>query len=136
VWRDGKEQEVELKVAAANPNRPVPPPPEPEKPKPPPSIDALGLKLVKLTPEIRKQFSLPEAAKGVVISEVAQNSPAATQGLRSGDLVVALGHDPVAGLDELQQKLGAAKKSGHKNVLVRVEREGNTRFVALPLETG
>jgi len=136
VWRDGKEQEVELKVTAANPNRPVPPPPEPEKPKPPPSIDALGLKLVKLTPDLRKQFSLPEAAKGVVISEVAQSSQAATQGLRPGDLLVAFGHDTVASLEELQQKIGAAKKSGHKNVLVRVEREGNTRFVALPLEVG
>ena len=54
VWRDGKDQEVEIKVAALNPNRPAPPPPEPEKPKPPPSIDALGLKLTKLTAELRK----------------------------------------------------------------------------------
>ena len=135
VWRDGKEQEVELKIAAANPNRPAPPP-EPEKPKPPPSIDALGLKLVKVTPELRKQYSLPEAANGVVISEVAQNSPGAVQGLRPGDLVVALGHEAVAKLEDLQQKIAAAKKSGHRNVLVRVEREGNTRFVALPLEAG
>jgi len=135
VWRDGKEHEVELKVAGLNSNRPTPPPPEPEKPKPPPSVDALGLKLVKLTPELRRQFSLPEATKGVVITEVPQNSPAAAQGLRPGDLVVALGHEPVGALEDLQQKLAAAKKNGHKNVLVRVEREGNTRFVALPLET-
>jgi serine protease Do len=135
VWRDGKEHEVELKVAGLNSNRPTPPPPEPEKPKPPPSVDALGLKLVKLTPELRRQFSLPEATKGVVITEVPQNSPAAAQGLRPGDLVVALGHEPVGGLEDLQQKITAAKKNGHKNVLVRVEREGNTRFVALPLET-
>jgi len=136
VWRDGKEHEVELKIAALNPNRAPALAPEPEKPKPPPSIDALGLKLVKLTPELRKQYSVPDAAKGVVISEVSQNSPGAAQGLRPGDLVVALGHEPVAGLEELQQKIAAAKKNGHKNVLVRVEREGNTRFVALPLETG
>ena len=135
VWRDGKEHEVELKVAGLNSNRPTPPPPEPEKPKPPPSVDALGLKLVKLTPELRRQFSLPEATKGVVITEVPQNSPAAAQGLRPGDLLVALGHEPVGGLEDLQQKITAAKKNGHKNVLVRVEREGNTRFVALPLET-
>jgi serine protease Do len=135
VWRDGKEHEVELKVAGLNSNRPAPPPPEPEKPKPPPSVDALGLKLVKLTPELRRQFSLPEATKGVVITEVPQNSPAAAQGLRPGDLVVALGHEPVGGLEDLQQKITTAKKNGHKNVLVRVEREGNTRFVALPLET-
>ena len=136
VWRDGKEQEVELKIAAVNPNRPAPPPPEPEKPKVLPSVDALGLKLVKLTPELRKQFSLPEAAKGIVITEVPQSGPAAVQGLRPGDLLVAVGHEAVGGLEEVQQKLAAAKKNGHKNVLVRVEREGNTRFVALPLEAG
>ena len=136
VWRDGKDQEVEIKVAALNPNRPAPPPPEPEKPKPPPSIDALGLKLTKLTAELRKQFSLPETAKGVVITEVPQNSPGAAQGLRPGDLVVAVGHDAVRSLEEMQQKVAAAKKSGRKNALLRVEREGNTRFIALPFEAG
>jgi serine protease Do len=94
------------------------------------------MKLAKPTAELRKQFSLPEAAKGVVITEVSQNSPAAAQGLRPGDFVIAIGRDTVGALDELQQKLAAAKKNGRKNVLVRVEREGNTRFVALPLETG
>src|SRR5690242_2786972 len=59
MWRDGKEQEVDVKIAALSLNRPSPPQPEPEKPKPPPSIDALGLKLSKLSPDLRKQFSLP-----------------------------------------------------------------------------
>jgi serine protease Do len=137
MWRDGKESEIELKTAALNPNRPTPPPPEPEKPKPPPSVDALGLKLTKLTAELRKQFSLPDTAtKGVVITEVSQNSAAAVQALRPGDLLIAVGHDPVATLEDVQQKIAAAKKNGHKNVLVRVEREGNSRFIALPLETG
>ena len=136
VWRDGKEQEVELKVAALNPNRPAPPPSEPEKPKPPTSVDVLGLKLTKLTAELRKQFSLPETAKGVVINEVPQNSPGAAQGLRPGDLVIAVGHELVGSLEEVQQKVAASKKNGRKNVLLRVEREGNTRFIALPFEAG
>jgi serine protease Do len=136
MWRDGKEHEVDLKTAALSLNRPAPPQPEPEKPKPPASIDALGLKLSKLSPELRKQFSLPETAKGVVITEVPQNSPAAAQALRPGDLVIAVGHEAVAAPEEVQQKAAAAKKNGRKNVLVRVEREGNSRFVALPLETG
>lgn len=136
LWRDGKEHEVELKVASFNPNRPAAPPPEPEKPKPPATIEALGLKLTKVTPELRKQFSVPEGVKGVVIIEVPQNGPASSQGLRPGDLVVAIGHEAVGTLEDLQQKIAAAKKNGHKNVLVRVEREGNVRFVALPPETG
>src|SRR5205807_8994123 len=96
MWRDGKEQEIDLKVAALSLNRSAPPQPEQEKPKPPPSVDALGLKLSKLSPELRKQFSLPDTAKGVVITEVPQNSPAAAQALRPGDLVIAVGHEPVS----------------------------------------
>ncbi len=65
IWRDGKEAEVTLTVAAYNPNRPQPQPPAPDQPKPPPTVDALGLKLAKPTPDIRKQFSLPDAARGV-----------------------------------------------------------------------
>src|SRR5205823_5670858 len=65
MWRDGKQQEVELKVAALNANRPAPPPPEPEKPKVPPSLEILGLKLTKITAELRKQYSLSDTAKGV-----------------------------------------------------------------------
>jgi serine protease Do len=136
VWRDGKDLEVDIKVAALSPNRPAPPAPEPEKPKPAPILDALGLKLAKLTTELRKQFSLPETAKGVVITEVPQNSLGAAQGLRAGDLLVAVGHEAVGSLEDVQQKIAVAKKNGHKNALVRVEREGNTRFIALPFEAG
>lgn len=137
IWHDGNEHEVELKVAALDPNRPPPPsPPEPEKSKPPPSVATLGLKLAKATAELRKQFSLPDTAKGVVITEIPQNSPGAVQGLRPGDLILAVNHAAVATPEEVQQKAAAAKKIGHKNVLVRVERAGSSRFVALPAEGG
>ena len=134
-WRDGKEHEAELKAAVLNPNRPPPAQPAPEKPKPV-AIDAFGLKLAKLSPELRKQFSLPDAAKGAVITEVPPNSAGAAQGLRPGDLVIAVGRAAVSTPDEVSQVAAGAKKAGQKKALVRVEREGNTRFVALPIEAG
>ena len=137
IWRDGKAHDIDLKVAALDPNRPPPPPPaEPETPKPPPTVDALGLKLARLTGDLRKQFSLPAAAKGVVITDVPANSSAATPGLRPGDLLVAVGPSAVTTPDEVQQKAAAAKKLARKNLLVRVERDGAARFVALPVEGG
>jgi serine protease Do len=137
IWRDGKSRDVEVKIAALDPNRPSPPPPaEPEKQKPPPTVDALGLKLAPLTADARKQFSLPEPARGVLITEVPPTSAAAAKGLRPGDLVIAIGSAAVTTPEEVQQKAGAAKKAGHKELLVRIERDGITRFVALPAETG
>jgi serine protease Do len=136
VWRDGKELEATLTVVAYDPTRPVPQPPAPEQPKPPPSVDALGLKLAKLTPEWRKYFGLGDAVRGVVIVDVPQNSAGAVQGLRAGDLLVAAGTTPVTSPDEVIQHIAAAKKAGHKNVLIRVEREGNFRFITMPVEEG
>jgi serine protease Do len=136
IWRDGKEAEVTLTVAAYNPNRPQPQPPAPEQPKPPPTVDALGLKIAKISADLRKQFSLPDGARGIVIVDVPQNSPAATQGLRPGDLIVAVGDAQVSAPDDALAHIAAAKKAGRKNVLIRVEREGNFRFIAMPVETG
>ena len=67
---------------------------------------------------------------------MAQNSAGAAQGLRAGDLLVAVGKSAVANPEDLLQLVAGARKHGRKNVLVRVEREGSSRFVALPLETG
>jgi serine protease Do len=136
IWRDGGARTVELKVALLDPDRPPPRPAEPSKPKPPAVVDALGLKLAKLTPDLRKQFSLPGSAKGVVITEVPQTSAGAAEGLQPGDLVVAVGRSPVASPEELKTSAAVAKKQGRKYLLMRVEREGSTRFVALPVEGG
>jgi serine protease Do len=79
-WRDGKEHEAELKVAVLNPNRPPPAQPVPEKPKPV-AIDAFGLKLAKLSPELRKQFSLPGPEKPVRKKRGCGSSAKAAPGL-------------------------------------------------------
>jgi serine protease Do len=136
IWRDGREHEVALKVAALDPNRPPPPPPAPEKPKPPPTVDALGVKLARLSPELRKQFSLPDSLHGAVITEVPPQSAAVEQGLRPGDLVIAVGHTAIASPEAVPPIVAAAKKAGQKKLLVRIERGGATRFVALPVEAG
>jgi serine protease Do len=136
IWRDGKERVVQLEVALLDPDRPAPRPPEPAKPKPLAAIDALGLKLAALTPDLRKQFSLLNAAKGVVIIEVPQASAGAAQGLRPGDLLVAVGRSPVASPEEIKAIAASARKLGRKYLLMSVEREGSSRFVALPVEGG
>jgi serine protease Do len=67
---------------------------------------------------------------------VPQGSPAAAQGLRAGDLIVAVGENAVGSPDDALAQIAAVKKAGRKNVLIRVEREGNFRFVTMPMETG
>ncbi|MFQ5524823.1 MAG: S1C family serine protease [Thermoanaerobaculia bacterium] len=46
----------------------------------------LGVQLVDLTPELREHFGAPEGA-GVLVSSIAEDSPAARAGLRVGDVL-------------------------------------------------
>jgi len=71
-----------------------------------------------------------------VIVEVPQNSPGAAQGVRAGDLVVGAGAAAVTTPEEVLQQAAATKKAGRKNLLIRVERDGNLRFITLPTEAG
>jgi serine protease Do len=133
IWRRDKARPVTLKAAALDPNRPPPAPPEAPKPKPPPSVAALGLELSGLTPALRQQFSLAEGLKGVVITGVPPNGPGAAQGLRPGDLIIAVGHEPVTTPQQIEERAAAAQKKGRKELLLRIQRDTSTRFVALPV---
>ncbi len=50
--------------------------------------------------------------------------------------MIAVGPAAVANPEDVPPLVAAAKKTGRKKVPVRVEREGSTRFVALPVEAG
>jgi serine protease Do len=137
LWRDGKQRGFELKAAELDPDRKPPAPPPPPAAKPAVTIDAFGLTLAKVTPELRKQFALPDWANGVVITEVPAGGAAASQGVRPGDLVIAIGHTPVATPQQVPPLAAAAKRAKQKMVLVRIEQpRGGTRFVALPVGAG
>jgi serine protease Do len=82
-------------------------------------------------PELKTQYSLPETAKGVVITEVNGSSPAAAENLRPGDLIVEVGQEEVGSPPEVTAKVNQAKQEGKKSILLLIDRQGDLRFVAL-----
>ena len=54
----------------------------------------LGVEAVELTPELRQNFGAPSDA-GVMVSRVAEGSPAQTAGLRVGDVLTAVDDVPI-----------------------------------------
>jgi serine protease Do len=67
---------------------------------------------------LRRAVGLPEA-EGVLIREVAEDSPAARAGLAQGDLIVAAGGRPVRGADDLFDALQTAQGGTIELKLVR-----------------
>lgn len=67
--------------------------------------------------------------KGVVVSQVDPSSRAADAGLRPGDVIQQVNHQPVANLREYTQAVSSTKKDD--SVLLLVDRGGNTLFLAV-----
>jgi serine protease Do len=71
--------------------------------------------------------------KGVVITGIDADGPAAEHGLQSGDVILDVGGNSVGTAADLRNALSAAKSSGKHDVLMRVKTAENTHFVAMPI---
>jgi serine protease Do len=100
------------------------------------TFDDLGLVLSDVTTELREQFELGEDVSGVVITDVAEDSPAGQKGLRPGDVIVEVGQEEVASPSDVAGRIKDAKDSGRKSVLMLVDRQGDLRFVAIRIDAG
>jgi serine protease Do len=92
--------------------------------------ERLGVGLQELTPELARRLGVKEES-GVVVTEVKPESPAAQAGLAAGDVIREVNRLPVKGLDDVEK--GMTRTAAAKQVLLRVEREGNQRYVVLDL---
>jgi serine protease Do len=86
-----------------------------------------GISVQELTPTIRQQLGLSPSVRGVVISDLDPDCPAAQQGLQPGDVIESINRQPVTAVADFDRL--AAKATGE--VLLRVNRQGSAAFVVI-----
>ena len=95
----------------------------------------LGIELANMSDDLRKRYKIKDSVKGVVITGIDANSPAADKRLSPGDVIVEIAQEAVASADDLQAKIDKLKKDGRKSALLLVAgADGELRFVALSLQ--
>jgi serine protease Do len=87
-----------------------------------------GITVQTLDSDTAQQLQLPDATKGVVVTGVDPSSPAADSGLRKGDVIQEVNHQPVKNASEFEAAMSKSEKNG---ALLLVNRGGTTLFVAL-----
>jgi len=96
---------------------------------------ALGLSLANLSDELRRRYKIKDGIKGVVITDVDANSPAAEKRLAAGHVIVELQQQAVTSVADFQNRIDRLKKDGKKTaVLLVTTADGDTQFVALGLQ--
>ncbi|TAK54638.1 MAG: Do family serine endopeptidase [Gammaproteobacteria bacterium] len=69
----------------------------------------LGVSILGLTPEYRKNLGLADEVQGALVAQVAEDSAAARAGIQVGDVITAVGGQPVKGAAELRNAIGMMK---------------------------
>ena len=89
----------------------------------------MGVAIQEITPALAKSFKLPEQRKGVLISDVNENGPSHTAGIKRGDVVVAFNGKDVHSVSQLRNLV--ARTMVGKDALVRVLRDGKEQTIAV-----
>ncbi|MTJ10261.1 HhoA/HhoB/HtrA family serine endopeptidase [Anabaena sp. UHCC 0204] len=96
----------------------------------------LGVQMVTLTPELAKQnnsdpnsmFAIPEV-KGVLVMRVVPNSPAATAGIRRGDVIVQIDNKAITSAEQLQRVVEDSTLG--QMLQIKVQRGSQTQMLSV-----
>jgi serine protease Do len=74
--------------------------------------------------------------QGVVVTGVDSAGAAAEHGFATGDVILEVAGKKVSTPAEVRREIDTVRKEGKRTVLMRVQKNGNSRFVALPVREG
>lgn len=99
------------------------------------SVETLGMMLADMDGPLRRQYSLPDDAKGVVITAVKPNSGAAEKGIEAGATIREVAQVEVSSAKEVESMIAKLKEEGRKNALLLLaSANGDLRFVVVPID--
>jgi serine protease Do len=122
VFRDGAEKTFALTLAEM--------PTETAKNEQPENSgeDALqGIAVENVTARTARQLGLPATATGVVVTNVDPDSKAADSGLKRGDVIQEVNHQPVRNTSDFESAMRHTKDA----TLLLVNRQGSTLYLAV-----
>jgi len=122
IFRDGKPMNVKVTLGERPSNLTAR-----GSPRGPSEGTLRGVSVQNLTPDIREQLGAPPNVKGVVISEIDPNSPAAQQGLQAGVIIQGINRQAVNSVADFNRLAAGAKGE----VLLRVFFQGQGQFVVI-----
>jgi len=122
VVREGKTMSLDIKVARMDE------PGEATVAQNDESKGALGLSVETVTPSVSRELGL-DRARGVVVRDVRSSSPADNAGIRPGDVITEVDHQPVADAAQMKRVLEHHPKGAP--VVMMLHRDGNNLYVAM-----
>ena len=95
------------------------------------TMDRLGFTVDDLDAALAEELGLDPKLTGVVVTDVAEGSPAMEKGVEPGDIIRRFGQRRVDSAADLAQSVAETLDAGRSGVLLLIERDGKERFVQI-----
>ncbi len=105
----------------------------PGSPHAAPQSQILGMSLAPIDPASRRQFSIGDGVRGVLVDGVKDSSDAGEKGLRRGDVIVRAGDRQVVSTSDIYAAVGEWRKTGRTSIPLEISRGGTALFVPIKL---
>jgi serine protease Do len=136
LLRDGKPRNVEVvlrelpddrELAGGSPDRNTP------QTMPEDTGGLQGVMVGDLTPQLRERYGIRADVTGALVMQVADDSRAAEDGLRAGDVIREINRKAVKNAEEAVE---ASQNLAKKRILLRIWREGGNLFLVVDESKG
>jgi serine protease Do len=131
IWRNGQQRQIHVKLAALRQTGAPGQNQNESGSENGSKSNRLGITVQPLTPDLAPRLGLNASAQGVAITSVDPDSPAAQARLQAGDVIQEANRQPVRTPDDLRKALAS---SGNRPLLLLVNRQGQTLYIAMPLQ--
>ncbi|RWB77798.1 MAG: DegQ family serine endoprotease [Mesorhizobium sp.] len=99
------------------------------------TASVLGMTVGELNDQTRQKFGIAADVSGVVVTDVAKDSPAAERGIQPGEVITEIAQESVGTPKDVMDRIGALKEQGRKNALLMLaSKTGELRFVTIRMD--
>lgn len=124
IWRDGKKKDISVKIASM---------PKDQNKSSGKKLDSDDNNTSETLDEYGLTVTPSDDDSGLVVTNVQSDSDAADKGLRAGDVIMSINNRNVKTVADMTRAIKDAQKNGRGAILLQVQSNDQTRFVALPL---
>ncbi len=140
LWRQGARMSVTVALGELKEEAAVATAPESSDAAPVPgkaeAIVPLGLEILALDDAKRDELGLAPDLRGVVVTGIAKDGPAAEKGMEPGDVIVEVDQKAVAEPADVKERVAAAIANGYRVVTLLINRKGDFQWIALKIAQG
>ena len=90
-----------------------------------------GVQVDNLTPAVARDLGLEAGIRGVVVTDVADGTPASDAGLQRDDVIEEINHHPVTNVTDYER---IVRQAGRQELVLLVNRGGQTSFLVVEPE--